>query len=110
MVDCPRCSRGSRMNARFQGEHISISWFFQVPEDGTIKDPFRIVAPAPKISVLSWMLEGAHHLIVEPRGPEWIPEIAWEAYQTRPDVRRVMSIGYLYDFPRFLGEAPKTGE
>ncbi|CAK9011921.1 unnamed protein product [Durusdinium trenchii] len=67
--------------------HRSDARLFQ--DTVAFEDPFRIVAPAPKISVLSWMLEGAHHLIVEPRGPEWIPEIAWEAYQTRPDVMGV---------------------
>ena len=40
--------------------------------------------PHPRLSVLSWMLQGAHHFVVEPRGDFWMPEMLWQIYKIRP--------------------------
>ncbi|CAK9088877.1 Glycos_transf_1 domain-containing protein [Durusdinium trenchii] len=53
-------------------------------------DPFKVDVGS-KVSVLSWMLQGAHHLIVEPRGSDWVPEVAWQIYMSRPDVQSAFS-------------------
>ena len=59
---------------------------FSFRETVAYQDPFNLDVE-PKKSVLSWMLQGAHHLIVEPRGPDWVPEIAWQVFSARPDVQ-----------------------
>ena len=53
------------------------------------EEPFNVDSKGSKISVISWMLQGAHHLIVESQGVDWLPEIAWQLYESRPDLRKV---------------------
>ncbi|CAE7658579.1 unnamed protein product [Symbiodinium sp. CCMP2456] len=49
-----------------------------------------------KLTLLDWMLQDAHHLIVEQRGPHKVSELAWQIYLARPDVRA--------QFPNPFGE------
>eukprot|EP00913_Durusdinium_trenchii_P011530 g10825.t1 len=49
------------------------------------EDPFSVDV-TPKVSLLSWMLQGVHHLTVEASAPYWVPEIAWQFHRARPDL------------------------
>eukprot|EP00439_Symbiodinium_sp_Y106_P022543 s5396_g2.t2 len=45
-----------------------------------------------KLTLLDWMLQDAHHLIVEQRGPHKVSELAWQIYLGRPDAWKLVSI------------------
>ncbi|CAE7368576.1 yfnF [Symbiodinium natans] len=49
------------------------------------ESPFAVHADSGKFSLLDWMLQGAHHLLVEQSGQYLICELVWQVYLHRPD-------------------------